>query len=129
LSHSKAPIRLDRIVQGIDDIFFILDSKDIKVTQALEDLLIKPAIRMHIITIAEEFNRLKDENEFDVLKQFEPDDLRGIAAVRNFIAHDYDSVDDAIIEDVIRTDLPRLRERALFAKKIFQDRDAHETYE
>lgn len=121
MSRSKAPIRLDRIVQGIDDIFFILDSKDIKVTQALEDLLIKPAIRMHIITIAEEFNRLKDENEFDVLKQFEPDDLRGIAAVRNFIAHDYDSVDDAIIEDVIRTDLPRLRERALSAKKIFQD--------
>ena len=31
---------------------------------ALEDRILKPAIRMQIISIAEQFNKLKDENEF-----------------------------------------------------------------
>jgi uncharacterized protein with HEPN domain len=43
------------------------------------------------------------------LSQFAENDLRGIAAVRNYIAHDYDSVDDHIIEDVVRFDLPRIK--------------------
>jgi len=37
------------------------------------------------------------------------DDLKGIAAVRNYIAHDYDSVDDMIIEDVLRKNLPQIK--------------------
>ena len=37
------------------------------------------------------------------------DDLRGINAVRNFIAHDYDSVDDEILEIVLRVHLPKLK--------------------
>ena len=36
-------------------------------------------------------------------------DLKGISAVRNYIAHDYDSTDDNIIEDVIRHNLPELK--------------------
>jgi len=31
------------------------------------------------------------------------------SAVRNYIAHDYDSTDDNIIEDVIRYNLPVLK--------------------
>ena len=31
---------------------------------------------------------------FEVLTNFSDSDLRGISAVRNYIAHDYDSVDD-----------------------------------
>jgi predicted nucleotidyltransferase len=33
---------------------------------------------------------------------------KGIVAIRNYIAHDYDSIDDHIIEEVIRGDLPRI---------------------
>ena len=33
-----------------------------------------------------------------------------LSAVRNYIAHDYDSTDDNIIEDVIRYNLPKFKE-------------------
>jgi uncharacterized protein YutE (UPF0331/DUF86 family) len=38
-------------------------------------------------------------------------DLRGLNAVRNFIAHDYDSVDDEILETVLRVHLPKIKEQ------------------
>jgi hypothetical protein len=30
-----------------------------------------------------------DDNEFKILENFTPNDLKGISAVRNYIAHDY----------------------------------------
>lgn len=61
---------------------------------------------MNIVRIAEQFSKLKDDNEFKILEQFTSEDLKGIASVRNYIAHDYDSTDDNIIEDVVRYNLP-----------------------
>ncbi len=78
---------------------------------ALQDRILKPAIRMQIISIAEQFNKLKEENEFELLSKFDKDDLRGLNALRNFIAHDYDSVDDEILEVVLRKHIPRLKEQ------------------
>lgn len=99
---SKAKKRLETIINAIEDIEFILEQKDNKITQAIEDIIFKPAVRMHIIRIAEQFQKLKDENEFEILEKFDKKDLRGINAVRNYIAHDYDSVDDMIIDNAIR---------------------------
>jgi len=113
LSDSKSSIRLQKIIESIDAIFFILEDVEIKPTRAIEDRLIKPALRMHIVKTAEQFNKLKEENAFEVLSRFDNQDLRGLTAVRNFIAHDYDSTDDSIIEDIIRYDLPRIRENAI----------------
>ena len=107
---SKVNQRLSKINEALDDINFIMDSVDFKVTRAIEDKILKPAIRMHIIKIAEQFNKLKDENEFKILESFSVSDLRGLNAVRNFIAHDYDSVDDEIIEDVVRVNLPKIKD-------------------
>lgn len=45
-----------------------------------------------------------------VLEHFSSNDLKGLSAVRNYIAHDYDSTDDNIIEDVIRYNLPILKQ-------------------
>ncbi|MDD3854971.1 HepT-like ribonuclease domain-containing protein [Sulfurimonas sp.] len=101
--------RLKNIKNSIDDIEFILNSVEFKISQAIEDKILKPAIRMHIIKIAEQFNKLKDDNVFDVLEKFSSNDLKGISAVRNFIAHDYDSVDDSIIEDVLRINMPIIK--------------------
>lgn len=50
--------------------------------------------------------KLKDDNEFKILEAFTNEDLKGISAVRNYIAHDDDSTDDNIIEDVVRYNLP-----------------------
>lgn len=107
---SSAIYKLDKIVESIDNINFILESKEIKITQAIEDKIMKPAIRMNIVRIAEQFSKLKEDNEFKILECFSSHDLKGISAVRNYIAHDYDSTDDNIIEDVIRYNLPIFKE-------------------
>jgi uncharacterized protein with HEPN domain len=103
---SSAVDRLKTVYKCIEDIEFIINNDDLKITRAIEDKLIKPAIRMNIVRIAEQFSKLKDDNEFKILEAFTSEDLKGINAVRNYIAHDYDSTDDNIIEDVIRYNLP-----------------------
>ena len=108
---SKSIRRLHKIKEAIEDIEFILNEVDFKVTIAIENRIIKPAIRMHIVRIAEEFTSLKEENAFEILENFSKDDLRGISAVRNFIAHDYDSVDDLIIENALKYNFPEIKKR------------------
>ncbi len=102
--------RLDKILECIENIEFIISSNDLKVTKAIEDKVVKPAIRMNIVRIAEQFAKLKDDNAFEILEHFSKKDLKGISAVRNYIAHDYDSTDDHIIEDVVRYNLPVFKE-------------------
>ena len=103
--------RLLSIIEKIDDIEFYIEQKDGKITQALNDRILKPAIRMQIISIAEQFNKLKEENEFEILSLINKKDLKGLNAVRNFIAHDYDSVDDEILEIVLRIHIPQIKEQ------------------
>jgi len=103
---SKAIDRLQKIYECIENIEFILNNQDLKITRAIEDKLVKPAIRMNLVRVAEQFTKLKDDNEFKILEEFTSEDLKGISAVRNYIAHDYDSTDDNIIEDVVRYNLP-----------------------
>ena len=118
---SKAQQRLLSIQEAMNDIEFILHNVDFKVTRAIENRILKPAIRMNIIKIAEQFNRLKDENEFALLSNFNNNDLRGLNAVRNFIAHDYDGVNMIVVEDIIRIYLPRLKEKVLEIQIEFKD--------
>ena len=103
---SKALQRLEKILECIQNIDFIINDNNLKITDAIENMIIKPAIRMNIIRIAEQFTKLKDDNEFKILENFTNEDLKGISALRNYIAHDYDSTDENIIEDVIRYNLP-----------------------
>lgn len=116
---SKAINRLDKILECIENIDFIINNNNLKITQAINDKIVKPAIRMNIIRIAEQFTKLKDDNEFKILENFKNDDLKGISAVRNYIAHDYDSTDDNIIEDVIRYNLPVFKNIIENIKKDF----------
>ena len=101
--------RLQSILDKLLDIEFFIDQADGKIMNALDDRILRPAIRMQIIAIAEQFNKLKEENEFELLSQIDKDDLKGLNAVRNFIAHDYDSVDDEILETVLRVHMPKLK--------------------
>lgn len=114
---SKAINRLNKILDCIEDINFIINDSNLKITNAIEDKIIKPAIRMNIIRIAEQFSKLKDDNEFKILENFSNEDLKGISSVRNYIAHDYDSTDDNIIEDVIRYNLPIFKDIIQTIKK------------
>ena len=101
--------RLHSIIEKINDIEYFILQKDGKIVSALEDRILKPAIRMQLISIAEQFNKLKEENEFELLSKIDKIDLKGLNAVRNFIAHDYDSVDDEILETVLRVHIPKIK--------------------
>jgi len=105
--------RLHSILEKVSDLEYFVAQKKGKIMLALEDRILKPAIKMQIISIAEQFNKLKDENEFELLSKIDKDDLRGLNAVRNFIAHDYDSVDDEILEVVLRVHIPKIKEQLL----------------
>ena len=118
---SKGKRRLQKIENSLEDIEFILDGVDFKITKAIEDKILKPAVRMHIIRISEEFAKLKEENAFEILQHFSKEDLRGLSAVRNFIAHDYDSVDDLIIENALKYNFPKIQETVQKLLKTYDD--------
>lgn len=101
--------RIKTILEKIEDIEYFIAQKDGKIMSALEDRILKPAIRMQIISMAEQFNKLRDEFELELLSHIDKEDLKGLNAVRNFIAHDYDSVDDEILEIVLRVHIPKIK--------------------
>ena len=84
------------------------------ITIALEDLVtLRPAILMHLTAIAEQFNKLKQVHADEILNEFDKDDLKGLYDVRTYIAHDYEGVNLAIIEWIIRFGLPKFKEQCL----------------
>jgi uncharacterized protein with HEPN domain len=105
----KAYERLENILEKINYIEEIVKEKG-SITKALEDKkLARASILMHFISISEQFQKLKDENEFEILANFDKDDLKGSYELRNFIAHDYEGVNLIIVEKVIREKLPSLK--------------------
>ncbi len=80
------------------------------IVKALEDeITVRPAILMHLSTIAEQFNKLKKSHSEEILKHFDKDDLKGLYDVRTYIAHDYEGVNLAIIEWIIRYGLEKFK--------------------
>ena len=65
---------------------------------------------MSLLQIGETLNKLKNEPFAEKLP------IKGTYDVRNFIAHDYEGVNKMIIEDIIRTQLPKLKQTILNIK-------------
>ena len=98
---------LDRVKLILIKIDYILDICDIGIVKALEDEKVtRPAIMMHLTSIAEQFSKIKDNN---ILKSFDSEDVKGAINTRNFIAHDYEGINLPIIEFIIRERLPILK--------------------
>jgi len=105
---SKDIRRISTIIEKITHIQNIISKFDGKISKALEDREVyRPAILMHLVAIAEQFDKLKKENSA-LLEYFSFDDLKGIYDTRTFIAHDYEGVNLPIIEAAIRYGLPEL---------------------
>ena len=100
---------LKNIQVKIEMIEDIVSEKGSIITSLEDEKHSKPAILMHLIAIAEQFQRLQDAMEFEILSKFDKEDIRGAFAVRNFIAHDYEGVDLYIVEDVINKRLPIIK--------------------
>jgi uncharacterized protein with HEPN domain len=107
MSKTKELNRLKTILSKIEDIEKIVNLSSI--TKALDDsLLSRPAILMHLVAIAEQFHKLQKNNSIFLIN-FEKDDLKGSLDIRNFIAHDYEGVNLAIIEMIIKERLPEIK--------------------
>ncbi len=98
---------IDRIKLILKKIKYTLDICSIGIVKSLEDEKItRPAIIMHLTSIAEQFSKIKDK---DLLDNFDSEDVKGAINTRNFIAHDYEGINLPIIEFIIRDRLPVLK--------------------
>ncbi|RAZ23327.1 HepT-like ribonuclease domain-containing protein [Campylobacter hyointestinalis] len=105
----KIIYRLELAIEKIDQVFEVCKPKGI--TGALKDeLLTKPAIMKHIDVVYQQFDKLEKAQEYHILDKFTKEDLKGIRNIRNWSSHDYDNIQNEIIENVIRTNLPKLKE-------------------
>lgn len=97
------------IIEKIEYIEKIVNDKG-NISSALKDIVTaRPAILMHLTAIAEQFNKLKQSHADEILSEFDKDDLKGLYDVRTYIAHDYEGVNIAIIEWIIRFGLPKFK--------------------
>jgi len=71
----------------------------------IENSLVYDAVMMNFILIGEACKRLSPE-----MKKINPQvDWKGINGYRNFIAHEYFGVDEKIVWQAIRIELPKLK--------------------
>ena len=75
----------------------------------LDEKRSRASILMHLTSIAEQFHKLSEDAEFEILSQFDKEDLKGSYDVRNYIAHDYEGINLSIIEHIIREKLPKMK--------------------
>lgn len=55
----KAHQRLEKILECMENIDFIMNETSLSATESITNKIIKPAIRMNIVRIAEQFFKLK----------------------------------------------------------------------
>jgi uncharacterized protein with HEPN domain len=101
--------RLETILKKIVFIEeIVLDSGNI--TKALEDeKSSRPAMMMHFTSIADQFNKLAKEGEFEILQEFDKRDLKGTYDMQNYIVHDYEGLNLSVLDMVIRDKLPVMK--------------------
>ncbi len=81
------------------------------VCEALFDAdLTQPAIMMHLIVCNENIDKLM-YSDIDLREIFSQQELRGIRAIRNIAAHDYDGLDFGIMQNIVEFHLPLMREK------------------
>jgi uncharacterized protein with HEPN domain len=78
----------------------------------MDEALGRASIMMHLTSIAEQFDKLMRNGEFETLSYFEKEDIKGSNDLGNFIAHDYEGVDLFMVESVIKERLPVIKKSA-----------------
>lgn len=106
---SKSLTRLETIIKKIGFIENIIALKGGIVVALDDEENARASIMMHLTSIAEQFDKLSKDGEFEILSKFDKNDLRGSYDIRNYIVHDYEGINLAIIEVVIREKLPKIK--------------------
>ncbi len=102
MSKSSDNSRLEFILEMIEDIEYII-ADDGSITKSLKNRKSKHALLMCLLQIGETLNRV----ESLALQEQLP--IKGAYDVRNFIAHDYEGVNLALIEKILRSLIPELK--------------------
>ena len=95
--------KLDFIIEKIEDIESF-EARYKSIEDLLNDVMGYDATLMSLLQIGETLNKLRDEPFANLLP------IKGTYDVRNFIAHDYEGVNKMIIEDISKTQLPKLKQ-------------------
>ena len=69
----------------------------------------RPAIMMHLIVCNENIDKLIYSDEIDIKTILTQKELRGIKAISNIAAHDYEGLDFSIIHDIVKYYLPSIK--------------------
>ena len=103
--------RLESILEKIEYTQQIIQKAE-SITNALSDKATNcPAILMHLIAIAEQIAKISAEDGAKASEMFGNETIKGFCDIRNFIAHDYDGVNMAVIEWLLRHGLNELKTR------------------
>ena len=102
----KWQAKLAFVLEKVEDIIAYQERYG-SVVEMLNDKMAYDAVLMCLLQIGETLHKLEKSPYADKLP------IKGAYDVRNFIAHDYEGVNRAIIEDVIRRHIPALQ-RQLF---------------
>jgi uncharacterized protein with HEPN domain len=99
--------KIEFILEMIERIEFIV-KRHKGIVNALKDIEGEMAILMAIAQIGESLKKLPDEllEKYDLLE-----DKKGAYYTRNYIVHDYEGVDLAFVENIIRNYLPKLKDK------------------
>ena len=98
--------RLELISKKIDAIQQICK---IGVEKALADEL-RDRVTMHLISCNEQLQKIQDSGDIEILSIFAPSDIAGFRGIRNASAHDYEGLNLAIVQSVVRDYLPSIKQ-------------------
>ena len=105
----KLKAKVDFALLQIEKIEIVINNHK-NITNALNNIEGEAAILMFLMQLGETLNKILKINSELTVKFIEADDIKGAYAVRNFIAHDYEGVDLAFIENILRFKLSQLKQ-------------------
>jgi len=108
MSNSAIEAQVAYIQKMISHIETILKRHNGTENALADEVEARAAIMMSLMQIGETINKI----DTDLLEQFDLlQDAKGAYSVRNFIAHDYEGVDLALMAEIINDNVPQLGQK------------------
>ena len=104
---AKIEAKVEFILEMIDNIDFIV-KRHKNITNALWDIKEQMAILMTIAQIGKTLKKINN----DIIKKHDlVENKEGVYYTKNSIVHDYEGVDLAFIDNILREYIPKLKEK------------------
>lgn len=112
MSKQSLSAKLDFIIEMIENIEEIIKRHN-GIVDTLEDFEGQMAVLMGLSQVGETLKKLDDiiVQGYDLVE-----DKKGAYYTRNYIVHDYEGIDLGFIENILRSYLPKLKEKIILIK-------------